>query len=57
MIGADPAAPGGSWIGQLHEAFAQRLPNARYTKLVGCGHLMPFQKPEVCADIVISMLE
>ncbi len=57
LVGADPAAPGGSWIGQLHEAFAQKLPNGRYTKLSGCGHLMPFQKPKACADIVISMLE
>lgn len=56
LVGADPAAPGGTWIGQLHGEFARRLPNARYTMMTGRGHLMPFQAPEACAEIVIAML-
>ena len=56
MIGADPEAPGGTWIGQLHPEFARRLPNGRYTKMTGHGHLMPFERPAECADIVLEML-
>ena len=57
LVGADSAAPGGTWIGQLQEAFANRLPTARYTKMTGCGHLMPFQEPEACAEFVLAMLD
>lgn len=57
LVGADPAAPGGTWIGQLQEAFTGKLPNARYTKMTGCGHLMPFQEPDACAEIVLAMLD
>ena len=56
MIGADPNAPGGTWIGQLHPVFVRRLPYARYTKMHGHGHLMPFECPEACAEIVLEML-
>lgn len=56
MVGADPEAPGGTWIGQLHAEFARRLPNGRYTLMKHCGHLMPFQQPAECAEIVLEML-
>ena len=56
MVGADPEAPGGTWIGQLHNQFARRVPNARYTMMKGAGHLMPFQHPKDCANIVLEML-
>ena len=56
MIGADPEAPGGTWIGQLQPVFARRLPHGRYTKMTGHGHLMPFERPAKCAEIVLEML-
>ena len=48
MIGADPEAPGGTWIGELHPEFARRLPHGRSTKMIGHGHLMPFERPAEC---------
>jgi len=57
MIGADPEAPGGTWIGQLHHNFARRLPNGRYTMMKGAGHLMPFQRPGDCAEYILNMLD
>ncbi len=56
MIGADPEVPGGNWIGQLQPEFARRLPHGRYTKMLGHGHLMPFERPAECAGIVLEML-
>lgn len=56
MIGADLEAHGGTWIGRLQPEFARRLPHGRYTKMTGHGHLMPFEQPAKCVEIVLEML-
>jgi pimeloyl-ACP methyl ester carboxylesterase len=35
---------------------ARHLPDARITTMTGAGHLMPFERPAECAEIVLAML-
>ncbi|HEY1705696.1 MAG TPA: alpha/beta hydrolase [Trebonia sp.] len=37
--------------------YAERIPDARYAEITGCGHAMYFEKPAEFADIVTKFLE
>jgi len=56
LVGADPAVRGGHWIAEVQGDVARRLPHSRYTRMTGAGHLMPFERPQDCAEIVLEML-
>ena len=55
VLGADPDR-GGTWVGAVQPYAAERLPNARFTEMTGCGHLMPQERPDECAGFVLEML-
>jgi pimeloyl-ACP methyl ester carboxylesterase len=56
LIAADPADPKSNWIAEVQSDVARHLPDARVTTMTGAGHLMPFERPGECAEIVLAML-
>ena len=56
LIAADPAVPNSNWIAEVQSDMARHLPDARVTTMIGAGHLMPFERPNECAEIVLAML-
>ena len=56
LIAADPAVPNSNWIAEVQHDVARPLPDARVTTMTGAGHLMPFERPDECAAIVLAML-
>lgn len=57
LVAADFNTNGGHWIGEIQADVARHLPDARVTILPGAGHLMPFEQPDACAEIIFQMLE
>lgn len=55
LVGADPAC-GGTWVADVQPHAAARLPDGRYSVLPKSGHLMPFEQPRACADLILAML-
>jgi pimeloyl-ACP methyl ester carboxylesterase len=56
LIAADPAVPNSNWIAEVQFDVARHLPDARVTTMKGAGHLMPFERPDECAKIILAML-
>lgn len=57
VIAADPAPPGGhpSWAALVQEAAAKRLPNSRLSVVPGASHMVPFEFPERCRELLLEM--
>ena len=55
LIGADENA-GASWVGQVQQRAAARMQDGRASVLTGTGHLMPFEQPKQCAELIRAML-
>jgi pimeloyl-ACP methyl ester carboxylesterase len=56
LVAADRHAKG-TWVADVQARASERLANAETTTLAGCGHLMVFEQPALCAQLVMSMLE
>ena len=58
-VAGDPAPADGppSWAAHVQAAAASRTTRGRLTVLKGVGHMMPFEQPETCRDLVAAMLE
>ncbi len=56
IVSGDPALPGRDWITAVAGLVAARLPSARLTVVPGTGHMMIFERPDLCADLVRGRL-
>ena len=58
FVAGDPVPAEGppSWAAQVQGLAAARTPRARLTVMEGAGHLMPFERPDACRDLVLEML-
>jgi len=57
FVAGDPAPADGppSWAALVQAEAAARVRKGRLTVLTGTGHMMPFERPEECRDIVFDM--
>lgn len=58
FVASEPAVPPAppSWAALVQRLAADRLPGARLTKMDGAGHMMTFEKPAECRDILLETL-
>lgn len=55
LVSGDPALPDRGWVSACMADMAARLPRARLTLLPGAGHMMIFEQPDACRDLVLDM--
>ncbi|HVM82229.1 MAG TPA: alpha/beta hydrolase [Stellaceae bacterium] len=56
LVSGDPDAPERDWVSGVMAAIARRLPQADLTVLPGTGHMMIFQQPQACRDLLLGRL-
>src|SRR5579883_874418 len=56
LVSGDPDRPERDWVSVAMPAMAAALPAARLTVLAGTGHMMIFEQPDACRDLVLAML-
>jgi len=56
LVGGDPGLSDPNWISLIIGELARRLPNASLTVLPGAGHLMFFEQPDQCLELVVTLL-
>jgi len=54
FIGGDPDLPERGWVSVVLPEMAARVPGARFTALPGTGHMMIFEQPEQCRELVLA---
>jgi pimeloyl-ACP methyl ester carboxylesterase len=54
FIGGDPALPERGWVSAVLPEMAARVPGARLTVLDGADHMMIFEQPERCRELVLD---
>ena len=54
FIGGDPALPDRGWVSAVLPEMAARVPGARLTQLDGADHMMIFEQPERCRQLVLD---
>ncbi|MGO8915100.1 MAG: alpha/beta fold hydrolase [Stellaceae bacterium] len=54
FVGGDPALPERGWVSAVLPEMAARVPGARFTELAGAGHMMIFEQPERCRQLVLE---
>ena len=54
VVRGDPSLPDRDWITAASETIAARMPNARLITLPGAGHMMMFEQPDRCAEIILA---
>jgi pimeloyl-ACP methyl ester carboxylesterase len=52
LVAGDPALPGRGWVSACMPEMAAALPRARLTTLAGSGHMMIFEQPDACLELV-----
>ena len=55
LVSGDPALPDRGWVSACMADMAAALPRARLTVLPGAGHMMIFEQPDACRDLVLAM--
>ncbi|HEX6840165.1 MAG TPA: alpha/beta hydrolase [Stellaceae bacterium] len=55
LVSGDPALPDRGWVSACMAEMAAQLPRARLTVLPGAGHMMTFEQPDACRDLVLAM--
>lgn len=56
LVAGDPDMPERDWVSGAMAAIAARLPNADLAVLPGAGHMMIFQQPQACRDLLLRRL-
>lgn len=56
LVSGDPDLPGQGWVAGVMTALARRLPAGRLTVLPGASHLMLFEQPDACRDLILAGL-
>lgn len=56
IVAADPAPPGGhpSWAALVQPPVAERLPKSRISVVQGASHMVPFEFPERCRELLLE---
>jgi pimeloyl-ACP methyl ester carboxylesterase len=54
FVGGDAALPERGWVSAVLPEMAARVPGARFTELPGADHMMIFEQPERCRDLVLE---
>jgi len=57
LVSGDPGAPDRDWVSGVMAAIADRLPKADLAVLPGAGHMMIFQQPRACRDLLLRRLD
>lgn len=52
LVSGDPETADRDWVSACMAALARRLPRARLTVIRDSGHMMIFQQPDACRDLV-----
>ena len=55
LVSGDPALPDRGWVSACMADMAAQLPQARLTVLPGAGHMMIFEQPDACRDLILAM--
>jgi pimeloyl-ACP methyl ester carboxylesterase len=56
LVAGDPALPDRGWVSACMPDMAAQLPRARLTTLGGTGHMMIFEQPDACRDLVLDAI-
>jgi pimeloyl-ACP methyl ester carboxylesterase len=56
LVRGDPSPRDRDWVTGASAAIAAGMPNARLVTLAGAGHMMMFEQPERCAEIIAEQL-
>lgn len=56
MVAGDPVLPDRGWVSACMPEMAAQLPCARLTVLQGTGHMMIFEQPDACRDLVLGAI-
>lgn len=56
LVGGDPSLPGQSWVSGVMADLARQLPKGRLTVLPGASHLMLFEQPDICRDLILAAM-
>jgi pimeloyl-ACP methyl ester carboxylesterase len=56
LIGGDPNLPGQGWVAGVMGDLARLLPAGRLTVLSGASHLMFFEQPDRCRELILSRM-
>ncbi|HKW53719.1 MAG TPA: alpha/beta hydrolase [Stellaceae bacterium] len=54
LVAGDPALPDRGWVSACMAEMAAQLTRARLTLLPGAGHMMIFEQPDACRDLVVA---
>lgn len=54
LVSGDPALPERGWVSALMPDMAREIPGARLTTLAATDHMMLFEQPEPCRDLVLA---
>ena len=54
FVGGDPLLPERGWVSAVLPEMAERVPGARCSTLAGGGHMMIFEQPEQCRQLVLD---
>jgi pimeloyl-ACP methyl ester carboxylesterase len=53
LVSGDPSAPDRDWVSGAFTGIVARIPGADVLVLPGTGHVMMFQQPEACRDLLL----
>jgi pimeloyl-ACP methyl ester carboxylesterase len=56
LVAGDPALPERGWVSACMADMAAQLPRAHLTTLAGTGHMMIFEQPNACRDLLLGMI-
>jgi pimeloyl-ACP methyl ester carboxylesterase len=56
LVGGDPQTPERSWITAAMPAMAQRIGTASLKTVPGTGHMLIFERPDRCAEIIAAQV-
>jgi pimeloyl-ACP methyl ester carboxylesterase len=53
LVSGDPSAPNRDWVSGAMSGIVGRIPGADLVTLGGAGHMMMFQQPDTCRELLI----
>lgn len=53
FVSGDSSLPDRDWVSGAMEGIVARIPGAGMVELKGAGHMMIFQQPEICRDLLL----
>src|SRR5260221_103535 len=56
LVSGDPALPDRGWVSACMPDMAAQLPRTRLTRLASTAHMMIFEQPDACRDLVLGAI-